>query len=57
MRIKWIKSQKVQEVLLPEEELLKDKKTFFYGIYLLGESIDSYMTDLCNKAARCDLGQ
>ena len=39
------------------EELLKDKKTFFYGIYLLGESIDSYMTDLCNKAARCDLAQ
>ena len=57
MRIKWIKSQKVQEVLLSEEELLKDKKTFFYAIYLLGESIDSYMTDLCNKAARCDLAQ
>ena len=29
MRIKWIKSQKVQEVLLSEEELLKDKKHFF----------------------------
>ena len=57
MRIKWIKSQKVQEVLLSEEELLKDKKTFFFRIYLLGESIDSYMTDLRNKAARCDLGQ
>ena len=24
---------------------------------VLGESIDSYMTDLCNKAARCDLAQ
>ena len=57
MRIKWIKSQKVQEVLLSEEELLKDKKTFFFRIYLLGESIDSYMTDLRNKAARRDLGQ
>ena len=36
MRIKWIKSQKVQEVLLSEEELLKDKKTIFLRNLIAG---------------------